>query len=745
MDLSFAAFPLTDHLWGLVMSVRSGQSVTVKFTTRAFATGAATDATGTPTGVLFVNGVADAATVTVTKQSASTGKYLAQVTLPTLAFGDVVSLEVTATVSGVTDAENIWRDTKDIAIDSSGKAAATIAAGDVATDAVDAASVKADAVAKIQAGLATPTNITAGTITTVTNLTNAPTTGDLTATMKASVTTAATAATPTIAALGTQAKLDARAEADAALAAYDSPTNAEMVARTLAAADYATNTDMATLLSRVTASRAGYLDNLNVGGVVAGQADINALNQSASRRVILTTVGQYERPESGTNTYQIEARTYTDDGVPVNADTTPTLTGTGITSGSLAANIATATNPETGVYRWAYSVAAAATLEQARFDLSATISAAVQTISVHTQVADFVAATLTTADLTKLTAIYDKLPTKSTLAGTNNADGDIEASEATGNFPGSVASVVAGVTVTTNNDKTGYALTVAYEPAKTAAQAGDAMTLTGDLTSTMKTSVTTAATAATPTVTAGTVTDKTGYALTSTYDPAKTAAQAGDAMALTPSERSSTATAVWASDTRTLSSYGTLVVDMAAAVWAYATRILTAATNITSTGGTTVPQTGDAYAAATSAASAATTASTNATTAATAATTASTNATTAATAATTASTNAATAVSLATDIKEVTTKLDGALELSGGFYRYTSAALVNATASVSDDQITAIAAAVAASIGEDDNSELIAAVVEAINANMGSVELRPERVVLSPIPQQVRQMPPKLN
>ena len=40
------------------------------------------------------------------------------------------------------------------------------------------------------ATLATPTNITAGTITTVTNLTNAATSGDLTATMKSSVTTA---------------------------------------------------------------------------------------------------------------------------------------------------------------------------------------------------------------------------------------------------------------------------------------------------------------------------------------------------------------------------------------------------------------------------------------------------------------------------------------------------------------------------------------------------------------------------
>lgn len=46
-------------------------------------------------------------------------------------------------------------------------------------------------------------------------------------------------------------------------------------------------------------------------------------------------------------------------------------------------------------------------------------------------------------------------------------------------------------------------------------------------------------------VTVGTNGDKTGYALTSAYDPAKTAAQAGDAMALTGGERSSVADAVW--------------------------------------------------------------------------------------------------------------------------------------------------------------------------------------------------------
>lgn len=64
-----------------------------------------------------------------------------------------------------------------------------ITANGIATDAIGAAELAAGAVTEIQTGLATPTNITAGTITTVTNLTNAPTSGDLTATMKTSVNT----------------------------------------------------------------------------------------------------------------------------------------------------------------------------------------------------------------------------------------------------------------------------------------------------------------------------------------------------------------------------------------------------------------------------------------------------------------------------------------------------------------------------------------------------------------------------
>ena len=53
-------------------------------------------------------------------------------------------------------------------------AAGAIDASAIATNAIGADEVAAGAVTKIQTGLATPTNITAGTITTVTNLTNLP-------------------------------------------------------------------------------------------------------------------------------------------------------------------------------------------------------------------------------------------------------------------------------------------------------------------------------------------------------------------------------------------------------------------------------------------------------------------------------------------------------------------------------------------------------------------------------------------
>jgi len=83
--------------------------------------------------------------------------------------------------------------------------ASGIAVSSIGLNVITASALATDAVNEIQSGLATPTNITAGTITTVTNLTNAATSGDLTATMKSSVTTAVPTAAQNFAAVLTTA------------------------------------------------------------------------------------------------------------------------------------------------------------------------------------------------------------------------------------------------------------------------------------------------------------------------------------------------------------------------------------------------------------------------------------------------------------------------------------------------------------------------------------------------------------
>jgi hypothetical protein len=89
------------------MNVKTGQAITALFTTHSATTGAATDATGTPTGTLYVNGTSNGATVTVT--NITTGLYKAALTLPSLSAGDSLALRISATVSGVSAIGVVWQ------------------------------------------------------------------------------------------------------------------------------------------------------------------------------------------------------------------------------------------------------------------------------------------------------------------------------------------------------------------------------------------------------------------------------------------------------------------------------------------------------------------------------------------------------------------------------------------------------------------------------------------------------------
>jgi len=135
------------------MSVESGQAIAVDFTTADPTTGAAVDADSTPTGTVVVNGVDDAASVTVTNKA--TGIYRASATLPGLSAGDRVQMRIAATVGGVAGVGYVWGDWCEVlqSADAADRLPASLVSGRidasvgaVAADAITAAAIAADAI-----------------------------------------------------------------------------------------------------------------------------------------------------------------------------------------------------------------------------------------------------------------------------------------------------------------------------------------------------------------------------------------------------------------------------------------------------------------------------------------------------------------------------------------------------------------------------------------------------------------------
>lgn len=93
------------------MSVITGQTATILFTTMDYATGIATDADVLPTGVLYINGIASASAVTIT--NITTGVYRAVVTMPALSNGDYVSVCISATVNAITGKHKAFEEVAD--------------------------------------------------------------------------------------------------------------------------------------------------------------------------------------------------------------------------------------------------------------------------------------------------------------------------------------------------------------------------------------------------------------------------------------------------------------------------------------------------------------------------------------------------------------------------------------------------------------------------------------------------------
>lgn len=167
----------------------------------------------------------------------------------------------------------------------------------------------------------------------------------------------------------------------------------------------AIDTDVNSLLSRLTALRAGYLDNLNIGGIVASQADaLSIQNNTKAVRSVPTII---ERPDNGTLALRIELLLYDSVGNMEVPDSVPSL-DVANQSGTSRNDHLDSTSMQlmsTGRYRAIYTVQTADVLENLYFTFSVTEGGATRQYQNVSTVVDTTAVDFTSSDRTKLNTL----------------------------------------------------------------------------------------------------------------------------------------------------------------------------------------------------------------------------------------------------------------------------------------------------------------------------------------------------
>jgi hypothetical protein len=285
-DNTTAGFYAAGSFYWVVVSSVTADGQTVNFIAATFRIVAAESVAGTPKADVshfggsagtFASGRPEVNTSHIAGSAVSTSA--AQIGV------NVVNAGSTAWGSGAITAASIAADAitaakiADGAIDAATFAAGAITAAAIATDAIDADAIAADAVTEIQSGLST---LDAAGVRTAVGLASANLDTQLTAIddfldteVAAILEDTGTTIPAQIAALDGSAftaipwnaawDAEVQSEVTDALNAYDPPTNAELEARTLVAADYATATAATAIKAKT--------DSLTF--TVAGQVDAN--------------------------------------------------------------------------------------------------------------------------------------------------------------------------------------------------------------------------------------------------------------------------------------------------------------------------------------------------------------------------------------------------------------------------------------------------------------------------------------
>lgn len=179
--------------------------------------------------------------------------------------------------------------------------------------------------------------------------------------------------------------------------------------------------DIATTNSRLTSARAGYLDNLNVGGNVASSAEVVGIQNNT--RVVRVVPDVFERPDSGSTAFRIELLIYDEVGNMEAPDSAPTISVVNQAGTSRDANLDSTTMSlvSVGRYRSTYTIDTNHAIEELIFAFTVVEGGATRIYANPAQVVDTTAVDFTTSDRTALTAIKTQTDLLAFTSGKVNA------------------------------------------------------------------------------------------------------------------------------------------------------------------------------------------------------------------------------------------------------------------------------------------------------------------------------------
>jgi hypothetical protein len=165
-----------------------------------------------------------------------------------------------------------------------------------------------------------------------------------------------------------------------------------------------------TLLSRLSAARSGYLDNLNAGGTVATGAQVTNLRFSV--RAAVDIPATMERPDSGSVTIPFEVDIFNEGGAgladPDSNTVTPAVVdnaGTDLSANLGGLSGGNLTRTAAGRYTGTYTLASTHALVELRFSFTWLRSTVAERIMVPSWVQDYTASAFTPSDRTNLSAV----------------------------------------------------------------------------------------------------------------------------------------------------------------------------------------------------------------------------------------------------------------------------------------------------------------------------------------------------